>query len=43
MIARIKRRQEALGMRRVTGDLVQVDDRTEVAASADPFIDGLPI
>jgi hypothetical protein len=43
VIAGIECRQEALGMLRVTGDLIEVDDRIEVSGSSDPFIHGLAV
>src|SRR5215475_9420314 len=35
--------EHAFGMLRVARSLVEVDDRIEVAGSADPFVDGLPV
>ncbi len=43
VIARIKGWEQALRMRWIAGDPVEINHRIEVSGSPNPFIDGLPI
>src|SRR5882762_3951780 len=43
VIARIKCREQMVRMLRVAHDLIEVDDRVEVASRTNPLVDCLPI